>query len=270
MIGAMTAEKATKISRNDQAKRPRKKVWFSLCLALIGGFGYLVYLAIDWCEYTNFFNLDKVEVSGVSILSNEEIIKIAGLKNHVSLLKLDIHQIQNRLEMEPYIEAAVVSREFPNHLKIMIKERIPVCYLNTGTLWLIDQQGIILPLRKEKLKANLPVITGFEKDSARCRPGQLAPNPEMFKALNFIQTAALKANTLYTEISEIFAWKEGEFIIYTVNGGTPIYIGRGDLTKQLYILAAFQNLIKSKRTFADYQYLDLRWDKQIIARERKS
>jgi len=270
MISEMTVEKGTKISQKEQDKRPRTRMWLFLWIALLGGFGYLVYLAIDWCEYTHFFNLDKIEVSGVSILSSEEIIKIAGFKTGSSLRKLDTRQIQNRLELEPYIQAAVVSREFPNRVKIMIKERIPVCYLNTGTLWLIDQQGIILPLRKEKIKANLPVITGFEKDSARCRPGQPAPNPEMVKALNFIQTAALKADALYAEISEIFAWKEGEFIIYTVNGGTPIYIGRGDLIKQLYILATFQTLIKSKRNFADYQYLDLRWDKQIIAKERKS
>ena len=113
---------------------------------------------------------------------------------------------------------------------------------------------------------NLPVITGFE-NSARCSD-EAAPNPEC-SSPNFIE---LRSEGQYSVCRNfrIFAWKKGEFIIYTVNGGTPIYIGRGDLTKQLYILAAFQNLIKSKRTFADYQYLDLRWDKQIIARERKS
>jgi hypothetical protein len=92
----------------------------------------------------------------------------------------------------------------------------------------------------------------------------------MLKALNLICTAALKADAIYAEISEIYAWKHGEFIIYTVNGGTPIYLGRGDLTKQLYTLATFQSVIRYKRNLADYQYLDLRWDKQIIAKERKS
>jgi len=258
---------------SDQTIRPsRLKLlirWFAGLVA-IAGFGYLVSLGLKWCEYTHYLDIEKIEVSGNSILSGAQIRQIAGIKPGVSLLKMEPHQIQNRLELEPYVEAAIVSREFPDRLRIMIKERIPVCYLNSGTLWLIDQKGIVLPLPKERLKTNLPIITGFESDSARCRAGLKAPNPEMLTALNLVQTAAQKASALYAEISEIYAWKNGEFIIYTVQGGTPIYLGRGDLTKQLYILAMFQSVIKSKRNLADYQYLDLRWEKQIIAKERKS
>ncbi|MCK9483731.1 MAG: FtsQ-type POTRA domain-containing protein [Candidatus Marinimicrobia bacterium] len=266
----MPVEKEQNINQTKRPNRLKTLIGWISSLILFAGFGYLVYLGIGWCEYTHFLDIEMIEVSGNSILSGGDLRKIAGIKPGVSLLKIDPHQIQNRLELEPYVDAAVVSREFPDRLKIMIKERIPVCYLNSGTLWLIDQNGIILPLPKERLKTNLPIITGFENDSARCRPGLVAPNPEMLKALNLVQTAALKTSALYAEISEIYAWRNGEFIIYTVHGGTPIYLGRGDLTKQLYILAMFQSIIKSKRDFADYQYLDLRWEKQIIARERKS
>jgi len=250
--------------------RLKRLVIWSLGILLFAGFAAVVRFSVNWCEYTNFLSLDRVEISGTSILSAQDIKSIAKIKTGISLLDIDLHQIQVRLEKEPYIQAAIVSRDFPNCLKIMIKERIPVCYLNSGTLWLIDQNGIILPLPKERLKTNLPVITGFENDSARCRAGLPAPNRDMFTALNLIKTAALKTSSLYAEISEIYAWNHGEFIIYTVNGGTPIYLGRGDLTKQLYILATFQSIIRSKRNFADYQYLDLRWDKQIIAKERNS
>jgi hypothetical protein len=64
----------------------------------------------------------------------------------------------------------------------------------------------------------------------------------MLTALDLMKTAALKTSALYADISEIYAWKNDEFIIYTVNGGTPIYLGRGDLIKQLFILANFQSL----------------------------
>lgn len=261
-----------KISNIGDEKPNRLKRLFrsGLAFLIFVGFVYFVRFSINWCEYTNFLNLAKIEVSGVSILSVADVRKIAGIKPGVSLLEMDTDQIQARLEKEPFVMAAVVSLEFPNRLKIMIRERVPVCYLNSGALWLIDQKGIILPIPKERLTTNLPIITGFEADSARCRAGQPAPNPQMLKALNLIEMAALKTNALYAEISEVYAWKNGEFIIYTVNGGTPIYLGRGDLAKQLYILATFQSVIRNKRNFADYQYLDLRWDKQIIAKERKS
>ncbi len=254
------------------AEKPRaqKRLFLAGLLLILVMFAYGVRFSIRWCEYTNFFNLVKIEVSGVSILSVGDVKKIAGVKPGIDLLRLDIHQVQKRLEKEPYIEAALVSREYPNRLKIMIKERIPVCYLNSGSLWLIDQKGVILPLPKERLKTNLPIITGFEADSARCRAGQPAPNPQMLTALDLMKTAALKTSALYADISEIYAWKNDEFIIYTVNGGTPIYLGRGDLIKQLFILANFQSVIHQKRNFADYQYIDLRWDKQIIAKERSS
>jgi len=155
-------------------------------------------------------------------------------------------------------------------LNILISERIPICYINHSNLFLIDAEGIILPLPGKPLGVNLPVISGFGHDSLIYYPGYYVPNKHVLDVVNIIHSTLLSTPNLYSEISEIHCWKDGSCTLYTIKSGTPIFLGIRDLSDQLNILAHFQNRLQGKRNLSDYQYLDLRWAKQIVARERRS
>lgn len=227
-----------------------------------------IFGAFQWSEYTELFNLDSIEISGCSIITPTEVLKISGLSNGSNILQLDLLSITSCLEASPYIKAALVSRHFPKHMRILIQERIPLCYLNRKELILIDTEGIALPVPKKPLNANLPVISGFDDDSLIYASGCTVPNPELIHLITLILELSYSVPDLFPEISEIHYHQNGGYTLYTVDSGAPIYLGKDDLDGKLNILAHFQYLLQGKRRLRDYQYLDLRWKKQIIAREK--
>jgi len=230
----------------------------------------LVYSSVTWCNYTELFNLTDIEITGNSILADETITQIAAIQTDTSINNLDLSAIQARLEQNPYIRAAAVSRDFPHKLVIRINERIPICYLSHKELFLIDAEGILLPPTQTTVVPNLPVISGFENDSLPYQPGVNITNPEILTIVKNIHSTLLNSPDLFSSISEIHAWNGKNYILYTIKNGTPIFLGNRDLADQFNILANFQNRLKGKRELCDYQYLDLRWEKQVVVKERRS
>jgi len=264
---AVHEESVTVESQQSRVKMIRNLLAGLICIGVLTA---IVRGAINWCEYTDLFNLRTVKISGLAILKEKDVRALTQINLGSNLLRMDLRAIQNRLEKEPFIKAAIVSRDFPHTLQILIKERQPVAYLNVKSLFLIDGEGVVLPLPAEKLADIYPVITGFEADSGRVHPGRPTTNSDILTAIGIIELAASRLPAVYAEISELYRWHNNEFVIYTVNGGTPIYLGNREHFKRLFILNQFQTVIQNKRTMADYRYLDLRWNKQIIVRERNS
>ena len=242
----------------------------SLIILIVSVFGLLIHGSNSWCNYIELFDVVNIQTTGNRILSDQDIFQIANVRIDTSINSINLSEIQDRLEENPFIKAAAVSREFPNTLNILISERVPICYINHSNLFLIDAEGIILPLPGKPLGINLPVISGFEHDSLIYYPGYYVPNKHVLDVVNIIHSTLLSTPNLYSEISEIHCWKDGSCILYTIKSGTPIFLGTRDLSDQLNILAHFQNRLQGKRNLSDYQYLDLRWAKQIVARERRS
>ncbi|MFA4838186.1 MAG: FtsQ-type POTRA domain-containing protein [Candidatus Neomarinimicrobiota bacterium] len=248
-------------------RRYRKFIWLFVILLLGTGIGYT---AIAWCEYMNLFSVQSIDVKGNVILSGQEVLEIADIRKHADLFTLSPEMVQSRLERFPYIYAAVVSKQFPDRLEIYIKERLPLCYLSGKNLILLDKDGVVLPVPRNKLKGNLPVLTGFPSDSLSCSSGYRVSNPDLVQVVRLLDQTLTGAPELFSEISEINRTETGELILYSLSGGTPIMLGKRNIDRKFVILAHFQQTLKNLRRFGDYQYLDLRWEKQVIAKERSS
>ncbi len=258
-----------KLSEKQQAIL-KKSGQFTLSVIFLALLILLIFESNSWCNYVDIFDIEKINIRGNSILSSQEIIQIADIQIDTNINKIDLRAIQARLEINPYVKAAAVSRDFPNSINILISERRPITYLNHTNLYLLDAEGIVLPLPSQALGTNLPVISGFDDDSLEYYPGYYVPNSTVREIVDIVHSTMLHTPKLYSEISEIHHWKDGSCILYTAESGTPIYLGDKDLSEQLNILAHFQNKLNGKRDLSDYQYLDLRWNKQIVAKERRS
>ena len=246
------------------------KKWV-LTLFIIGVIVTLFRSSMNWCEYTELFQLDSVIVSGNSILPKSKIIETAKIEMGKDLKDINLIPIRDQLEQLPYIKAVIVSKHFPNRLQIAIKERIPVCYINHKDLYLIDNEGIILPRPENFVTATLPVISGFNNDSLNYIYGNIVPNENLFEIVKLITKTNIKAPELYATISEIqFRPSKKDYIIYNINNGVPVFLGQDNLKQKMDRLAHFQIMLHNKRRLCDYKYIDLRWKSQIIAKEKRS
>jgi len=237
-------------------------------LVMIAG---MVRASVAWCEYRGYFKINIIRISGSMITTSEDILETSGLTRGMDARRISLSQIQRDIENYSYIKAATVSRQFPGKIDISVKERIPVCYLNGERVMLADNEGVILPIPKNYLRRDLPVITGYETLVSQLQPGMRISHNGLRKTVRLIDIMLCTTPELFSQISEFrFDAGTGEFTLYSILSGTPIFCGNEHLTDKLNVLAHFEYIMRGHRSIDDFQYLDLRWSDQVIAKERRS
>ena len=73
---------------------------------------------------------------------------------------------------------------------------------------------------------------------------------------------------LYSNISEITMNANDEYVIILARYPTKVILGNADVWDKIQILGKFEHSLSNKRQLSDYKYLDLRYDNQVIAKER--
>ena len=73
--------------------------------------------------YTVFFKLDKIQITGCSVYSEQQIIDEIGAQKGESLFKINISNAEKTLRGKlPYIRSVKISRKFPTTLMVEIEE----------------------------------------------------------------------------------------------------------------------------------------------------
>ena len=89
------------------------------------------------------------------MVSKNRIIDVLELKKYkTNILKINISQLEDKLKKLPRIKDVRIKRDFPNSLKILIKEVEPVGYLiKEGNRYVVTTSGDIFPgIEGEPLK----------------------------------------------------------------------------------------------------------------------
>lgn len=95
---------------------------------------------------SDVFLVEQVEVAGNQHLTADEVQSIAAMPEGATLLRFPGTLMKERLEADPWIESATVTRDFPDTLAIRVVERIPVALVDRGdaTFWLVDGDGYMI------------------------------------------------------------------------------------------------------------------------------
>lgn len=123
------------------------------------------------------FTLSRVEVSTDGSLSVESILHSAGVATNQNLFALGPADIRARLEANPVVASARVSRRLPDTLRIDVAERVAVARLassfGANAPLAIDATGHVLGPRS--VRPELPLVVGL-RDSA-LSPGDVSSDP---------------------------------------------------------------------------------------------
>ncbi len=120
----------------------------------------------------------KVMVESELALSDEEILRLAGLRSKEYYFALDPETVRRNLETFPRVRKAVIEKVFPDTVRIVLYERKPLAISfaeSTGrTVPLaIDREGVIFQMGDEVDRLDLPVISGIRFETAQ--PGMRLP-----------------------------------------------------------------------------------------------
>ena len=121
------------LHRNSLGKAEVKKGFLLITLtALIacGGLVSCVIFSYDWLCRSDFFQVTAVDVLGNQEVDKQTIIQLAGIDAHANLLALDLKTIAPKIQGYSWIETVTLSKEWPSHLRIEVRERRPLALVN--------------------------------------------------------------------------------------------------------------------------------------------
>ncbi len=176
---------------------------------------------------SEFASLKSIEVCGMTRLSAGQIALLSGLKAGHPLAKLDLNGARKRLESDPWIRDARVSRRWPHQTRIEIVERIPVARLAMGD-W-ISVDGVIMPRRGTDV---FPLLVG---------QGYVGGKIPMKRAVESLSTLRLMELAGWTAaIEQIGLVPDGSMELRIANLTPKILVGSQDWKRAMARVGALQ------------------------------
>ncbi len=236
------------------------------------GFLGLLLLAVGLVVSANLWKsnlkVKRVTIEGNRIVETAEIMQLIKVQKNSQLQEIDLMAVRRDILSHHFIKDAVVERDLPATLKVTVKERVPLAIINSTEILYLDEDGVVLPHSMSKQLFDLPVLTGMP-DGISLTPGTMIKHPDIQEALQILATSRLVNKELYHVISEVRLRNGGDIVLYAAEWGVPIIFGRGEIAGKLVRLESFWNSIVRERGSDSLQYVDLRFDDQVVVRWNK-
>jgi cell division protein FtsQ len=194
--------------------------------------------------HSRVFELRTLTVTGNTHLSSEEVASIGGMTSKTNVLWLSTADVERRLEGNPWIKEARISRTLPSVLSVAIVERTPVAVL-TGSGVLVSSDGFVLGRA-----ASTPALPALEwVGTGEGTPTRLPVDLPSLQVLR-----ALPAD-LMARVDRIGYDRSGRLTL-TLRDGTRVILGDGEAAAEK--AAALRALLGwIDRNEARIAYIDL-------------
>ncbi|MCX2575580.1 cell division protein FtsQ/DivIB [Pedobacter sandarakinus] len=251
--------------------------------AIFTGLAWLISLA-GVVVLLSFINVKKqsVKCSDVKILipgadnfiEREEIDAILredqGVLLGRNLENINIHQIEKKLQANPYIAFAKVYVDMDGVLHIEVKQRQPIVRIlnEAGQDFYIDNEGLKMPI-SANFTANVLVATGHINEVFGSRVDTLRTKlaHDLYKTAQFI-----KKDTLWdAQIEQIVVDQQNEIELVPRVGSQRILLGTADsLEKKMNNLLIFYKKAMPQVGWETYRTISIKYTNQIVCQKRDS
>ena len=201
------------------------------------------------------FFLQNIKVNGLSQLGDKEMMGKITPYLKESILKVDVVKVRDALTSHPFVREVRVKRVYPFSIVIDVKEKTPsaLWVKGDGAVRVLDEQGEpYRTLGRDDVKG-LYIINTREQSDAK----------NVFnETSSWIGTGLLKKG----QLSEV-AYQEGNMIVFGLNDGVEIILGKEEHKKRLK--RAMAVLEDAKKRGLLIKCIDARFEKGAIIQERK-
>ncbi|MBC8190866.1 MAG: FtsQ-type POTRA domain-containing protein [Candidatus Marinimicrobia bacterium] len=236
-----------------------------LVIVLLIGF-----LSVTYASLLRSDEVEAINLYGQRTMSPERVKSLTEVYLGISLTDLNLAEIQDRFLEYPLIRSAKVTRNYPHSLDIYLYDVLPVAYIAVQDIMTLDEKAILLPLPDKGMLYNLPIITGIDVDVPTSDIGQVIPDETVQMLVSFLKKIRKEHQGIYLDISEISYDRRGIKLISATHG-TSVFLGNeDDAILNSIILEKFVSEESDSGIISPYQYIDLRFDRQVIVKERES
>lgn len=270
----MASRKTRSPSRREMLQRQKRARvirigLLALALITVGFWGWpTVKWGMDYflgsCES---YRVRAIQVVGLERLDSDEIIKKSGINNGTPLFQIDLKEIGERLRTHPWIHTATAVRRLPDTIELRIKERKPVAFLNTGIIWTVTADSILLPLENFNQSWDMPLLRAqntsslIEGDSLR----------DLRACALLAQLITMRQHTprLWRDLSELF-WRHNEMWAILQKGNVEVRLGSGVEEIRLKSLERLLAQLEAQHKLDNVESIDLRFMRRLIVQYRSA
>jgi hypothetical protein len=105
-------------------------------------------------------SIDRVVVEGSFTMAPEELLRRTGVALPVTVDKLEKECLKKIAKINPWIEKARLTGARKGTATLYISARRPIALLQLGSIWLVDEEGVCMPL-KRGVSYDLPLASGL-------------------------------------------------------------------------------------------------------------
>jgi len=137
-------------------------------VTLVAGIGgaaiFSARTASAWIRKSDMFVVQNIRVRGIALCDTAEVLARADCAAGTHLKALDIDGMASRLRRIPFVQKVRIKRSLPHTVDIIVTERMPVAMVNAGEIYLVDRDGVLMPMAAGRY-FDIPVVSGV-RDTA--------------------------------------------------------------------------------------------------------
>ena len=265
------ANKRIPVRRGALPRKTASRVRTVLLVALVlAALGVGIYQARAFAMRSWRFrvrSVNDIELAGEAPNSRAQVMEKMREVMGRNVFQISLAERKQELEKIPWIESATVVRLWPNHLRVMVKERTPVAFIALGErIELIDAQGVVMDLPPGvPNNYSFPVITGMnESEPLSTRAPRMQTFMRLVRELDG-GDGGTQAKAQYSLDLEEVDLSDPEDVKVTAKGGTaPVLLHLGNESFLPRFMVFLSNVQKWEQERGKLESVDLRYGREVI------
>ena len=245
-----------------QKKKRGSSRYFVLIIFLVSVMFFGFYGLRRFFRTLEFFNIEKVEITGNRILESDFLLNIS-----LDLIGRNIFTVTKREIFSKYsniarIKQVVVKKRLPRRLVIKFEERTAIFQIttNSGDIFPVDGEAVFMESESYDIREVLPVVN-IDLVPEEVKPGNRCENEFLDQVINLYYEIKSIDNDFFTSISQIYK-ENGEIYFVEMNTGFRIVLGSGEIADKI----RKYNFVEKNRKFKKDATIDLRFKDKLIVR----
>ena len=224
----------------------------------------LLLIAVAANTWKTRLHVKEVQVEGNSIVQEEVLRQLSGVKVGTPLFEVDLNRVRTQLLGNPFIREASVQRDAPGRIVLSVVERTPVAAAVGARMHFLDDEGFVMPAIPSDRIFDVPVLSGTMLPD-ELQSGKRIASPHVLNALA-VARKLQSMEGVNPRISEVHVMQGGDIILFTAEGGIPVFVGREDYQRKFLSFQAFWEQVVLREDVRRLELVDVRFQGQVIAR----
>lgn len=235
-------------------------------LAVVAAGATVVLLTRNFLNHDPRFRIESaaaIQTMGNTELSRADLLSVFGGDIGHNLFFVPLGERRAQLERFPWVETATVMRVLPNQLRVAVKERTPIAFVQVhGRIELADKDGVILDMPPQEMAAKhyaFPVVSGINPgDPLSVRRARM----QIYQ--RFIADLDATGEKISSQLSEIDLSDPADVKATVPSAGTDLVLQFG----QEDFLARWRNyeahIAQWRQQYPNLAGVDLRYEHEVV------